>query len=89
MGPVTVAAPTASGTKAGRATVVVGASVAAEVDATVADAAVSPPLEPDDEHDETPKSVTANKNASAGRVTWLMDPPDDRLDRDINEANRL
>jgi phage host-nuclease inhibitor protein Gam len=73
--------------KAGRATVVVGASVAAEVDATVADAAVSPPLEPDDEHDETPKSATANTNA--GRVKWLMDPPDDRLDRDINEANPL
>jgi hypothetical protein len=53
----------------------------------VADAAVSPPLGPDDEHDETPKSATANTNA--GRVTWLMDPPDDRLDRDINEANQL
>jgi hypothetical protein len=89
MGPVTVAAPTASGLKAGRATVVVGASVAAEVDATVMDAAVSPPLELDDEHDETPKSATANTNTNAGRVKWLMDPPDDRLVRDINEANPL
>jgi len=60
--------------KVGRATVVVGASVAAEVDATVAGSALAGPLELLDEHDEIPQSATANTNA--GHLCWLMNPPD-------------